>query len=84
MQIPRPGDTKFRVLVEVNDHCAANATGPTISELQERIHLGSRSAVQFHIDDLVEMGLLARLPYKPRGLRPTSRGKKLVDLLTEE
>ena len=83
MQIPRPGDTKFEVLKAVNDYCEDHPKGPTVDELREQLDLKTRSAIQFHIDDLVEMGFLTRLPRKTRSLRPTSRGKKLVSMLLD-
>lgn len=83
MQIPRPGDTKFAVLKAVNESLATTGKSPTMTELQEQMGLATRSGIQFHIEDLIKMGLLARLPNKTRGLRATTKGKQLVDLLDD-
>lgn len=83
MRIPRPSDTKFQVLKAVNQSLATTGKAPTYVELQEEMGLSTRSGVQFHVEDLVDMGLLARLPGKTRGLRATSRGKRLVALFDE-
>ena len=84
MQIPRPGDTKFSILKAVNDSLASTGKSPTFAELQDRVGLSTRSGIQFHVEDLVDMGLLARLPGKTRGLRSTSKGKRLVALLEDD
>lgn len=83
MQIPRPGDAKFEILKAVNRSLVTTGKAPTYAELQEHVGLATRSGVQFHVEDLVDMGLLARLPGKTRGLRSTQKGKHLVALLDE-
>lgn len=83
MQLPRPGDTKYEVLKTVNERIATTGKPPTIAELRSEMGLSTRSGIQFHVNDLVEMGLLARLPNKVRGLRATNRGRNLVKMLDE-
>ncbi len=76
-----PRDTKFEVLCAVRDHLSDSRDGPTVEELREAVGLGSRSTVQFHINDLVADGYLAQIPGKRRSLRSTKKGDLLVRII---
>lgn len=76
-----PRSTKFRILEAVVDHYTVKAFGPTVEELTETVGLGGRSTVQFHINDLRDQNLLTNIPNRPRTLRATEKGEKLVELL---
>lgn len=52
-----------------------------MEELRAEVGLTRRSSVQFHIDDLRQMGLVEGLPRRARTIRPTMRGKKLLKLM---
>lgn len=82
--LPRVGETKFDILAAVVDHCAQARFGPTVEELREKVGLSVRSSVQFHLNHLVEDGLLEHVPRKHRSLRPTDRGQRLVELLRDD
>jgi SOS-response transcriptional repressor LexA len=76
-----PHSTKFKVLSAVIDHYEVKSFGPTVEEIAEEVGLGGRSTVQFHINDLRDQHLLTNLPNRPRTLRATEKGEKLVELL---
>ena len=80
-KIPRDGDTKFEVLQAIREHRTHSREGPTVEELREVVGLGSRSTVQFHINDLVADGYLEQIPGKRRSLRSTPRGDLLVRII---
>jgi SOS-response transcriptional repressor LexA len=77
------GETKFDILAAVVDHRQVNNFGPTVEELRQQVGLTRRSSVQWHINHLMEDGLLENVPRKHRTLRPTDRGKRLVEVLRE-
>ena len=81
--VPRAGDTKFEVLSAVSDHWKSARFGPTVAEIRDTVGLSSRSAVQFHINDLVEGDYLAHVPGKRRTLKPTRKGELLVDVMRQ-
>ncbi len=76
-----PSSTKFKVLAAVIDHYEVKAYGPTVDELADEVGLNGRSTVQFHINDLRDQHLLTNLPNRPRTLRATEKGEKLVELM---
>ena len=77
----KPSDTKFKVLEAVVDHQKRANFGPTVDEVRETVGLGTRSAVQFHIKDLLEQGFLNNLPGRARTLHATESGTQLVELM---
>lgn len=77
----KPSDTKFKILETVVDHYKKASYGPTVDEVREKVGLGTRSSVQFHINDLVEQGFLNNLPGRARTLHATETGKQLVELM---
>lgn len=79
--LPQVTETKFAVLAAVVDHCNQANFGPTVEEIRATVGLGNRSSVQWHINHLKEDDLLYNTPKKHRSLRPTPRGKKLVEVL---
>lgn len=83
IQIPRYGETKFEVLAAIADHRATNAFGPTVDELKDTVGLSVRSSVQWHINDLLDLGLLSHVARKHRTLKLTPRGEKLVSVLRD-
>ena len=83
MNLPRPGDTKYVILQAIDIHWKTNPRGPTVAELRESVGLGGRSSVQFHINDLREMGLVESLPKRARTVRLTMRGKKLLKVMED-
>ncbi len=82
-RIPRIGDTKFEVLATVVDHWANASFGPTVEEIRDAVGLSVRSSVQWHINDLLEDHYLERVPRKHRSIKPTEKGKRLVQILRE-
>lgn len=81
--VPRAGDTKFEVLTAVSDHWESARFGPTVAELRDTVGLSSRSAVQFHINDLVEGDYLDHIPGKRRTLKLTRKGELLISVMRE-
>lgn len=81
--IQRFGETKFAVLEAVVEFCDNSRYGPTVDEIREAAGLTVRSSVQFHINDLIESRFLTRIPKKHRSIRPTDRGKRLVQVMKE-
>lgn len=81
--VPRTGDTKFAVLVAVNDHWSSARFGPTVAEIRDKVGLSARSTVQFHLNDLIADGYLSHVEGKPRTLQATRKGKKLVRIMGE-
>lgn len=80
--VPRAGDTKFEVLSAVADWKSPRKP-PTVAEIRDIVGLSSRSAVQFHINDLVADRYLDHVPGKRRTLRATKKGKNLVKFFRE-
>ncbi len=80
-QVPRQGDTKFKVLMAVSDHWSEARFGPTVEELRETVGLSSRSTVQFHVNDLLADEYLSHATGKRRTLRLTRKGNMLVQIL---
>lgn len=80
--VPRAGDTKFEVLSVVTNWKSPRKP-PTVAEIRDTVGLSSRSAVQFHINDLVADGYLDHVPGKRRTLKPTKKGKSLVQFFSE-
>jgi SOS-response transcriptional repressor LexA len=80
-QVPREGDTKFKVLVAIQDHWGDARFGPTVEELRETVGVLSRSTVQFHINDLLSDGYLSHAEGKRRTLRVTRKGDMLLEIL---
>lgn len=83
MNLPRPGDTKYDILLAIDNHWKTNPRGPTVNELRKEVGLGGRSSVQFHINDLREMGLVESLPQRARSVRLTLMGKKLLKVMRD-
>lgn len=81
--VPRTGDTKFEVLSAVSDHWKSARFGPTVAEIRDMVGLSSRSAVQFHINDLVDDNYLDHVPGKRRTLKTTQKGERLVETMRE-
>ena len=81
--LPRLGEKRFDVLAAVVDHCSKARFGPTSEELAATVGLSRRSSVHFHITRLLEDGLLEHIPQKHRSLRPTRKGRRLVELLRD-
>lgn len=79
--LPKVTETKFSVLASVVDHWGRASFGPTVEEIRSEVGLATRSSVQWHINHLIEDGLLYNVPRKHRSLRPTDRGRKLVEVL---
>lgn len=77
------GETKFSVLAAIVDHCAKARYGPTLAELADASGLTVRSSVQFHVNDLLDEGMVSHTPRKHRSLRPTAKGKAMVALMRE-
>lgn len=77
----KPSDTKFKILEAVVEHYTKANFGPTVDEIRETVGLGTRSSVQFHINDLVEQGFLSHLEGKARTLHATETGEQLVQLM---
>lgn len=82
-KLPRIGETKFEVLAAVVDHRMRHSFGPTVEELREKVGLSTRSSVQWHINHLMQDGLVENIPRKHRTLKATVRGQKLVEILRE-
>jgi predicted transcriptional regulator len=81
--VPKTSDTKFQVLVAVVDYCSNSRHGPTVEEVRQAVELGYRSSVQWHLNALIDEGLLTHVPRKHRTLKPTPKGEKLVSLMRE-
>lgn len=81
---PRPGDTKYDVLAAIHAWNKENPKPPSLDEVKVAVGLGTRSAAQYHVDDLVELKLLARIYRKSRTLVLTPRGKKLLSIFEDD
>lgn len=81
--LPRPGQTKYHVLVRLIEFTNKNAFGPTMNELAEMVGLAYRSTIHHHLHDLMADELVAKEPGRSRAFQPTPRGKKLVELLSK-
>ena len=80
--VPRAGDTKFEVLAAIATWKSPRKP-PTVAEIRDTVGLSSRSAVQFHINHLVEDGYLDHVPGQRRTLKATMKGKNLVRFFQE-
>lgn len=75
--------TKYKVLNYVVRHLRTASYGPTVEEIRASLGLRSRASIQHHINSLLEQGLVKNIPGVRRSLRPTERGKALVELMEE-
>ena len=71
-------EMKLRVLEAVDNHWGKARFGPTVEEIRVEVGLQARSSVQFHINSLLDDGLLIHVPLKHRTLRTSDKGKRLV------
>lgn len=78
----RPHKTKYAVLEVVVEYCEKARYGPTIAEIADSVGVTAKSTIQVHVDDLISDGLLTRIPYKHRSVRPTDKGLSYVRLMS--
>lgn len=75
--------TKYNVLQAVVRHWDTSNFGPTIQEIADKAGLKYRSAVHYHVKDLIASGMLTQIPRRRRTIKPTDMGKKMVELMDE-
>lgn len=81
--LPRPGQTKYHVLVSLIEFTKKNAFGPTMEELAEVVGLSHRSTIHHHLHDLLNDDLVEKEEGRKRAFRPTRKGRRLVELLSK-
>lgn len=77
-RFPRIGEKRFAVLATIVDHWKKASFGPTMDEIKDRVGLATRSSVAWHVEALLEDGLVSHVTRKHRTLRPTDLGIKWV------
>lgn len=65
-------DFRARVLRFVELFVERNGYPPTYQEIMESVGLGSKSHVDYYLDDLEKQGLITRRPRSPRSVRPSA------------
>lgn len=76
-------DTRLEVLRFIVDYMDGHRYAPTREEMCQAVGLKSKSAVQYHIDSLIDTGHLERSRYRHRIIRPTETGRAVIDMLRE-
>lgn len=69
---------KFRVLNALNTYADQHGFSPTLTELKNQLGYSSKGAVMYHVNHLVENGLLHREPLRHRTLKLTKKGQKFL------
>lgn len=65
----RHGEGRARVLEAIKELTKAKGYPPTVREIGDRCKIRSTSTVQFHINSLLDAGILEREPNRGRTLR---------------
>jgi len=66
---------RLDVLCWIARHVATVGYSPTIKEIGKALHIASTSAVNHHLDKLVDRGLITRARRTARSLLLTAAGK---------
>ncbi len=77
------GETQWAVLTTIVDFCETARQGPTLQEIGDQVGVLGRSSVSHHVTTLMGEELVEKIYYKHRSLRPTEKGKRLVELMRE-
>jgi len=72
------GDVRLHLLAYVQGHVLGHGYPPTIREIRDVSGFSSTNTVQYHLDRLIEMGLLMKVRGKVRTLSITDEAKKRV------
>jgi len=70
--------TRLRVLAAIVTHVKRKGYPPTVRDLMDVTRLKSPSTVHYHLGRLVDDGLIAVEPDKPRTIRVTDEGRKAL------
>ena len=73
----RPKDRRERILEFIRQYIEEHGVAPSVREIGREVDIRSTKAVKYHLDRLVEQGLLERIPGKARSLRTASRPDSL-------
>lgn len=77
--------TRYRVLRTVVQYSEENPQrGISMDEIADQLQLSGRPAVHYHVHILLEEGFLKKANTAHRYLRPTNRGRALVEILESE
>ena len=76
-------DTRLQVLKYIVEYLEGHRYAPTRQEISDALGLKTRSAVQYHIESLIETGHLERSRYRHRIVRATDKGRAVIDKLKE-
>lgn len=71
--------TRRRTLQAIADYFAANGYAPTIRELCELMGISSTSLMNYHLNKLVDRGLLTRQKSIARAMTITDAGKRALN-----
>lgn len=73
----RPKDRRQRILEFIRRHINEQGHAPSVREIGAEVGIRSTRAVKYHLDRLVEDGLLERVPGQARSLRTAARPDSL-------
>jgi repressor LexA len=73
----RPKDRRQRILEFISRYINEHGHAPSVREIGAEVDIRSTKAVKYHLDRLVEDGLLERVPGRARSLRTASRPDSL-------
>lgn len=77
--------TSNRILLCIFNYCQERVYSPTVREIGELVGLSSTSSVWGHLDRLKNRNLITYLEKKPRTIRITTKGNKVVhELLNQQ
>lgn len=77
--------TSNRILLCIFSYCQERAYSPTIREIGDFVGLSSTASVSRHLDKLNDRKLITMLEKKPRTIRVTAKGNKVVhELLNQQ
>ena len=66
------------LLAYIIDFYRRNHYGPTFSEVMTDLGWSSKSLVDYHVTQLERRGLVERVPYHPRSLKPTQLAQGVI------
>jgi len=78
------GDVRLHLLAYIQGYVEGHGYPPTVREIRDVSGFASTNTVQYHLDRLVEMGLLTKVRGKSRTLRITDEARKRIAFTWED
>jgi len=71
------GNVRLHLLAYIQGYVLGHGYPPTVREIQDALGFSTTSLVQYHLNRLIEMGLLTKIRGKARTLRVTDGVKSV-------